>query len=346
MTWKTFVRPALAVGILVLLVCLPYLRLSTGGFLPNEINSPGSMQILALVFAVAAVAVSFDIVFGYVGLISFGHALFFTLGGYGFAMTLSRTDHGFGVAILVGLGAATVGGILVNAIALRVDGLSFAMVTLAFAELASIGINRNYFESGGEEGITLQYQKMPEQLVGVVNTKYIYWLALGTLLAVVAIAAWATATRMGKVWQAIRENDLRVNVMGINTYVHKLVATSLAAFLAGACGIVYVIVLGTAVPRMSGLLFSLSLIVMVVLGGRGRVWGAVLGAILYVLLEQRLPTLAASETIAGLPEFVQIPLSEPRLLLGVVFIALIFFLPGGIAGVVRKRGFRARTTNP
>lgn len=324
-------------GVVVFLVTLPYVRISTGGFLPNEINSPGSMQVLALVFTLAALAVSYDLVFGYVGLISFGHALFFTLGGYGFAMALARTDYGFGTAVVIGLTAATVGGLVVNAVALRVGGLSFAMVTLAFAELVSIAVNRNYLESGGEEGITTPFQKMPEQLVGIANTKHIYWLALATLAVVVLAALWVTSTRLGKVWQAIRENDLRMNVMGANTYLYKLVATTLSALLAGGCGIVYVIVLGSAVPRMTGLLFSLSLIVMVVLGGRGRVWGAVVGAAVYVLLEQRLPALANSAAVADLPEFAQIPLSEPRLLLGAAFIALVFFLPGGIAGAVRKR---------
>ncbi|MGH1565290.1 branched-chain amino acid ABC transporter permease [Mumia sp. DW29H23] len=338
------ILPWVVVALLVVaLACVPFVSATTGGFLPYELNSPGSLQVLALVLVTAALAVSFDLVFGYTGLISFGHALFFTLGGYGFVMALVHTDLGFGAAVVVGLAAATVGGLLVNSVALRVAGLSFAMVTLAFAELVSIGIGRNYWGTGGEEGLTLPYQKMPEQLIGIVNTRNIYWLALATLVIVVAVAVWATSTRLGRMWQAIRENDLRVNVMGINTYAYKLVSTGLSAFLAGACGVAYVIVLGGAVPHMTGLMFSLSLIVMVVIGGRGRVWGAVLGATIYVFLEQRLPVLAASEGVAGLPEAVRIPLSEPQLLLGVAFIALIFFLPGGIAGMFAKLRNRAES---
>ncbi|WP_370615328.1 branched-chain amino acid ABC transporter permease [Mumia sp. Pv 4-285] len=331
------ITPWAVVGtLLVVLACIPFMSFTTGGFLPYEINSPGSLQVLALVLVTAALAVSFDLVFGYTGLISFGHALFFTLGGYGFVMVLVHTDLGFGPAVLIGLGAATLGGLLVNSVALRVAALSFAMVTLAFAEVVAIGIGRNYWGTGGEEGLAIPYEKMPEQLIGVLNTKNIYWLALATLVVVIAVALWATSTRLGKMWQAIRENDLRVNVMGINTYLYKLIGTTLSALLAGICGIAYVIVLGSAVPHMSGLMFSLSLIVMVVIGGRGCIWGAALGATIYVLLEQRLPVLASSEGVKGLPEVVRIPLSEPQLLLGVAFIALIYFLPGGIAGMFTK----------
>lgn len=327
---------AIGAVLVVALACVPFVSATTGGFLPDELNSPGSLQVLALVLVTAALAVSFDLVFGYTGLISFGHALFFTLGGYGFVMTLAHTDLGFGAAVAIGLIAATVGGLLVNSVALRVAALSFAMVTLAFAEIVSIGIGRNYWGTGGEEGLAVPYQKMPEQFIGVINTRNIYWLALATLVVVVAVAVLATSTRLGKMWQAIRENDLRVNVMGINTYLYKLAGSTLSAFLAGACGVAYVIVLGGAVPHMSELMFSLSLIVMVVIGGRGCIWGAVLGATVYVLLEQRLPVLASSESVQGLPDVVRIPLSEPQLLLGVVFIALIFFLPGGIAGMFAK----------
>ncbi|SKB06173.1 branched-chain amino acid ABC transporter permease [Aeromicrobium choanae] len=337
MSRHTMVRVGGVAVLLVVLACVPFFSFTTGGFLPYEINSPGSLQVLALVLVTAALAVSFDIVFGYTGLNSFGHALFFTLGGYGFAMTLAHTELGFGAAIGIGLVASAVGGVLVNGVALRVAGLSFAMVTLAFAEVVAIGIGRNYWGTGGEEGLTVPYRSMPEQLVGVVNTRNIYWVALATLVLVVAVALWATSTRLGRIWQAIRENELRVNVMGVNTYLAKLVSASLSAFLAGICGIAYVIVLGGGVPHMAGLMMSLSLIVMVVIGGRGRIWGAALGAAVYVLLEQRLPELASSEGVKNLPEVVRIPLSEPQLLFGVVFIALIFFLPGGIAGLFSQR---------
>jgi len=333
MTRQMMMRVGGVGALLLVLVLIPFMSVSTGGFLPYELNSPGSLQVLAVVLVTAALAVSFDIVFGYTGLNSFGHALFFTLGGYGFALTLVHTDAGFWTALLVGVAAAAVGGIIVNGVALRVVGLSFSMVTIAFAEIAAIGIGRNYWGTGGEEGLAIPFRKLPEQLIGVANTRNLYWLALATFVVVIAVSLWATSTRLGQLWKAIRENELRVNVMGVNTYLVKLIAASLSAALAGVCGIAYVIVLGGGVPHMAGIMMSLSLIVMVVIGGRGRIWGAALGAAVYVLLEQRLPELASSDGVKNLPEAVRIPLSEPQLLFAVVFIALIFFLPGGLAGL-------------
>lgn len=341
MTTRAKTVPAIiAVVLLVLFALVPFMGFSTGGFLPNALNSPGSLQVIAVVLTIAALAVTFDIVFGYVGLMSFGHALFFTLGAYGFAMSMAHTNAGFWTSALVGLLAAGIGGLLVNAAALRATHIAFAMVTLAFAQLVSIAIGRNYFGSGGEEGITLPFQKMPTYLTGIANMRNIYWVALVLLIFVIAVAFWITSTQLGRMWQAIRENELRVKVMGVNTYLYKLIAASLSSLLAGACGIVYVLVLGTAVPAISDLFFSLGLIVMVVLGGRGYVWGAALGGAVYTLLEQRLPAVAGSDAISGLPKFAQIPLSEPQLLLGLVFIAFIYFVPGGLAGSFHR--FRHR----
>ena len=335
-TRRRLVGPIVAIVIAALLFIVPFLNVPTFGILPNNLNRPGSLQVLAVVLTICALAVTFDIVFGYTGLLSFGHAMFFTLGGYGFAMTLKLTDLGFGVAVLVGILASIVGAVFVNAIALRATGVAFSMVTLAVAQLINIMISRNYFGSGGEEGLTLPFQAMPTFFIGIRNTQNLYWLALALLIIVVALALWVTSTRLGHSWKAVRENELRMKVMGVNTYLTKLSATVIASVLAGACGIVYVIVLGTAEPKISGLLFSLSLIVMVVLGGRGRIWGAVLGAALYTLLEQRLPTVAALPAIADLPAVFRIPLSEPQLLLGIAFIIFIYALPGGITGGIRS----------
>jgi branched-chain amino acid transport system permease protein len=335
--------------VLVLAILAPYLTTTTGGILPNELNSPGSLQVLAVIFTVAALATSFDLLVGYTGLFSFGHALFFAIGSYAFAMTLTLTHAGFATSVVVGVLVTIVGAVIVNAVALRASLIAFSMVTLAFAQLASIIVNRNYFSTGGEEGITLPYQRMPDIFVGIVNTRYTYWVALGLLVFVIAVVSWVTRTRTGRVWQAIRENELRVSVMGLNVYLYKLTAAVIGSTLAGIAGIVYAIVLGTADPSVTGLFYSLGLIVMVILGGRGRVWGAVLGGILYALMQQRLPALAGSDAISGLPKVLRIPLSDPELLLGVVFIVFIFVLPGGLADLVSRlfhRGLKDDKPDP
>ena len=345
-TPRRLVGPVLLLALGVFLACAPYLPLKTFGILPDALNSPGSLQLLAIMFTVAALAASFDILVGHTGLFSFGHALFFAIGAYGFAMTLTLTDLGFGPAVLAGLGATVLGAVVVNAVALRASLIAFSMVTLACAQLASIIVNRNYFRTGGEEGITLPYQKMPAVFVGIVNTKYTYWTALALLAVVVAVTVWVTSTRLGRVWHAIRENELRVSVMGLSVYWYKFASAVFASTLAGLCGIVYAIVLGTADPSVTGLFYSLGLIVMVILGGKGTVWGAVVGGLLYTLLEQRLPVVAQSDAIASLPAALRIPLSEPQLLLGAVFVVFIFVLPGGLADAARRLARRRRDDRP
>ncbi|MET0766927.1 MAG: branched-chain amino acid ABC transporter permease [Aeromicrobium sp.] len=335
---RTWIGLGIGVALLILFAIAPLLPLSTGGILPGLLNSPGSLKVLCFVFVIAALAVSFDVVLGYGGLFSFGHALYFALGSYGYVMSMNYLDIGFGWSVVVGIVAAAVGALLVNLVALRASGIAFSMFTLAVTQIVFVLVYRNYFGAGGDEGLVVPYQKLPDALVGVKNTQNVYWICLGVLLAVFLIAKWITSTKLGHMWQAVRENELRVQVMGKNVYAVKLSAVMTGSVLAGVAGVGYSIALGSADPQVTGLFYSLGLIVMLIIGGKGRIWGAVIGAAIYVLLEQRLPALTLSEGIQSLPDWAQIPLSEPGLLLGVIFIVFIFALPGGLASVISNIG--------
>ena len=129
--------------------------------------------------------------------------------------------------------------------------------------------------TGGEEGLPLAYEKLPSALVGVVNTKHLYWLALGYLVFVVLVVRWSLASSPGHVWRAIRENEQRVEVIGLRPFAFKLLSFVIASFLATLGGIVYLLLLGTgASPQVVSASFTLSLLVMVVIGGTGTLWGA------------------------------------------------------------------------
>jgi branched-chain amino acid transport system permease protein len=323
-------------AVVVLLFLAPQMSISTGGVLPDTINHPGTMQMLAIILIIGALAVSYDLMMGYTGLFSFGHALFFALGSYSFAMMLALTDVGFWTAALVALGVSVVSSLVVNAIALRASLIAFSMVTLAIAQLFATITGRNYFHTGGDEGVSIPPTKMPPSFAGIFNTSNLYLLAVWLLIVVFVVSKLLTMTRLGRVWQALRENELRVSVMGYNAYLYKLSVAAISGFLAGVCGIVYAVVLGGADPTVTGLFYSLGLIVMVTLGGKGRVWGALIGGILYTYLQQRLPVLAGSGAVQSLPGWLRIPLSEPQLLLGVVFLLFIFFLPGGLAQLISR----------
>ena len=173
--------------------------------------------------------------------------------------------------------------------------------------------------------------------VGVLNTKNLYWLALGYAAVVFLVVRWAVNSSPGHVWQAIRENERRVEVIGLQPLRFKLLAFVLASFLATMGGVIWLVVLGTgASPQVTTASFTLTLLVMVVIGGAGTRYGALLGGFLYTLADQRLGSLAGSSTVDDLPSVLSTPLSEPLFILGTLFILLVFFVPGGLASVAHR----------
>jgi branched-chain amino acid transport system permease protein len=324
---------AVAAGV----VALPFAGFSLPGAFDGPLDSPGTLNVLALCCVFGALALTYDLVFGFVGLLSFGHALYFAIGAYVTAIALVRFHLPLPEALLCTALVSVVAATILGAVALRVRDVPFAMVTLAFAEAGSILVLQNpYGLTGGEEGLALGGGDLPAALVGVANTRNLYWLALAFLAAVFAIGYLAVNSPAGRVWQAIRENEKRVGTLGIDPYPFKLGAFVLSAFLAGACGVVYLFLQGGANPGIASANFTLALLVMVVLGGVGTLWGAVLGGVAYEYLDVRLVALSNAGIVQTLPAFFRVPLSEPLFLLGALFIVLVLFLPGGLAGALSR----------
>ena len=328
-----------------LLALVPQLSVDVPRVFDGPLDTPGTLQILALCLLFGGVAMSYDLLFGYTGLLSFGHALYFAMGVYLTAIGLTKWEWSLAKTLLFVALVGLVAPLVLGAVSLRVGGIAFAMVTLAFAQAGTVLVQKNPRGlTGAEEGVFLNVDPLPDFFVGVFNMKNLYWLALGYAAAVFLIVRWATDSSPGRVWQAIRENELRVQVLGLRPFSYKLMAFVLASFLATGGGVVYAILIGGATPEVASANFTLSLLIMVVLGGAGMRWGALLGGILYTFLDQRLPALASSEQVQDLPRVFRTPLSEPLFVLGTLFILLVFFLPGGIAGIGRRgrrRGLRA-----
>jgi len=330
-------RSALVLAGLVLLALLPELPISIPGVLPGPTGSAGTLQLLTVCLLIGALAVTYDLLFGLAGLLSFGHALYFATGCYVFAIALERWHLRIIPAALLTLVAGIVAALLVGAVSLRVRGISFAMVTLAFAQAGSLLVYRNFGGyTGGEEGLGLTTAKLPGWLVGVVNTKNLYWMALAIAILVYAAVAWLSRTHAGRMMAAVRENDLRVRVIGIRPYVVRLIAFVTGGALATVVGMGYLLALSGVGPQITTPGFTLSLLVMVVLGGAGARWGALLGGVVYTLLDQRLAVMASSPRITSLPGVLQVPLSQPLFLLGTLFVLVVLFLPGGLAGAISR----------
>ena len=335
-------------ALVVLMALLPLLNISIPGILPGATYTPGSLALLSLCMVYAALALSYNLLLGTSGMLSFGHALYFGAGAYGLGLVLKLLE----VPLAFGIPLSLLGGLVIAAftgsVAMRVSGIPFAMVTLAFAQAGSVLVRRNQQVTGGEEGLRLPVELVPDWLVGVVNTRNLYWVCLAALVVIYLVVLWVDRSRLGHLAQATRENELRVQVLGLRPYSAKLIVFVVAALCASLAGIAYMLLQSGTQPSSVGADLTITVLVMVVLGGVGFRWGAIVGGVLYTILDQRLKVLARSEWIDALPGWLHIPLSEPLFLLGVLFILVVMFLPGGIAGTVdawvrRRRGERTRT---
>ncbi|MFF0223779.1 branched-chain amino acid ABC transporter permease [Streptomyces sp. NPDC004629] len=331
------------VGLFVLLFVLPYGAIEVPGLLDGPVGSPGSLQLLALCLLFGALATGYDLLLGRTGLLSFGHALYFAAGSYATNTMMQEAGLSFGLSAVLGLVFGIALAVLLGSVALRVTGIAFSMVTLAFAQAASILVARDPGGfTGGEEGRAVAADLLPSALVGIENTANLYWITLAFLALTLAVVHWTTHSPTGRVWEGIRENERRVEVLGLRPYGFKLLAFTVASALAALGGIVHLLLTGGSTPHTTSSEFTLSLLVMVVLGGSGTRWGPMLGGVLYTWADQRLGDVAGSAAVADLPAVLRVPLSQPLFLLGVLFVVIVGVLPGGLAALPgRVRAARA-----
>ena len=339
-------RGAIGLGLVVLGALIPYIGLHLPWVLPstvNVVNSTGTLTVLSLCFIFAGVALGYDVIFGYTGLLSLGPVMYFATGVYVFDITLTHWNWPLAPALLATFATSLVLAVVLGAIALRVSGIAFTMVTLAFAQAFYYLIEDNpHGLTGGDTGLALYSSRLPAFMSGAVsNTRNLYWIALGFLVVSYAVVWLVTESATGHVFVAIRENERRLEVLGVHPFRYKLAAYTLSSLVATGGGVAYILLIGTAVPSaVASVTVTLSILIMVVLGGAGTRWGAVTGAIVYVYLQQYLLKVAAEPSFASLPAFLRVPLSQPQFLLGAIFVLFVIFVPGGVAGVVVRRRLR------
>jgi branched-chain amino acid transport system permease protein len=328
-----------ALIVFAVLAAIPYSTLSLPGVFDGAFNSAGVQQLIAICLVFGGLAISYDLLFGHTGILSFGHGMFVAIGMYATTILVNHAGFGLWPSAALGLGVGLVAAVALGAVAMRVSGIGFAMVTLAFGQAVSILIiSGSPRLTGGEQGQALRDDAIPAFLAGVRNTGNLYWLAL-IYLVVCALVVWAVAASVpGRVMRAIRDNEQRVEVLGLNPYLFKLLAFVVAGVLATAGGVIYLLLLGGATVTVSTSDFTLALLVMVVLGGAGRRWGAIMGGILYAYASQTLTRVSNSSTVASLPGVVRGPLAQPLFLLGLAFVIIVIFVPGGLAGLPARLG--------
>ncbi|MCP5038733.1 MAG: branched-chain amino acid ABC transporter permease [Rhodobacteraceae bacterium] len=276
---------------------------------------------LARIMVLSVFAMGYNIMFGYAGLLSLGHAMFFTAGMYGMGLSVRLWDIPVGPAFVIGIFAAAALSLVVGLLALRTIGVAFMIVTLMFSQAVFLTIL--YFNpiTRGDEGFVIAQQVRQIAGLDLSNPTTRYFAAL-ILFAICLLAVlWLVRSRAGRVLIAIRENEERARLLGYDTWAHKLAAVVMSGTMAGAAGAAYGVLFGSVGASFAEVPFSILPLLYVLLGGPGTVIGPFVGTLFMFYLRD----LSSSLTDAHM------------LVAGVVLILLTLFARRGIMGIVRER---------
>ena len=197
------------------LAFVPQLGFSIPKIFDQPISSPGTLALLGACLLFGGLALTYDIQFGYTGLLSFGHALYIALGVYLSNIAITDWHWGFWLSILFTMVVAVVVATILGYVSLRVGGIAFAMVTLAFAQAGAVlALKDPHHWTHGEEGLGADYTKLPKALVGIVNTKNLYWLTLAFLAAVFFIVRWTVDSSPGRICKGSASSRAWISPIG------------------------------------------------------------------------------------------------------------------------------------
>lgn len=333
----------LTISLVIILLCL--------AFAPFLFEGVRSLDTAARICIFIVLVASYDLLLGYTGIVSFAHTMFFGLGAYGVALASVHLGGGYDALIigtLLGALCATFLALIIGLFSLRVRAIFFAMITLAVASAVAVLVSQMSGLTGGEDGLTF---KIPRELtpafrlgefMGVKITGKVlnYYLVFAVSLILFLLLLRIVNSPFGRVLKAIRENDFRTEAIGYKVVWYRTLATCLSAAMAALAGSLFAVWIRYVGPDTT-LSFDimLDILLMVVIGGMGTMYGAVIGVTLLVLAHNYLQTLmsAASDATAGLP-LIPLLLNPDRWLLwlGILFILSIYFFPTGIVGRLRS----------
>ena len=314
---------------------------------------PGSkaLGVASKVLVFVLLVASYDLLLGYTGIVSFAHTMFFGIGAYGVAIASTRMGPGWD-AVAVGLGAAlalSLGlALLIGLFSLRVKAIFFAMVTLAVAAAFQTLASQLSDLTGGEDGLTFRNPEWlspgfeAEWLGVAVNGRLLaYYLLFAATVVLFLALLRIVNSPFGRVLQAIRENDFRAEAIGYRTVVYRTVSNVLAAGFATAAGALLALTLRYTGPDTTlSFEIMLDILLIVVIGGMGTLYGAVVGSALFVLAQNYLQDLLrlAGSALEGVPLAGAVFTPDRWLLwLGVLFVLSVYHFPTGIVGRLRAR---------
>ena len=301
-----------AAPVLALLLVFPLIASATG----TEFYVSLASRIL--IFALAAT--SLNLILGFGGMVSFGHAAFVGLGAYAVAIFMQAGIVSAWLAWPLAMLVSAVFALAIGAISLRTQGVYFIMITLAFAQMLFYLVT-SLKVYGGDDGLSLAGRSTLGFGLDLTNDRTFYYVTLGiVVLALVAVARLLNA-RFGHVLQAIHENEVRMTAIGFPVYRFKLFAFAAAGALAGLAGALLANLGGFVSPALMQWSQSGMLMIMVILGGVGYLYGGVIGAVFFLLLEELLTHFTIHWQLG----------------LGAVLLLVVLVAPNGLASLVKSR---------
>lgn len=330
-------------------------------FAPFLFQDIRSLEVAARICVFIVLVASYDLLIGYTGIVSFAHTMFFGFGAYGAAISLKQMGPGWDAVVvgaLSGVLVSTIVAIAIGLLSLRVKAIFFAMITLAAASVAMVLASQLSQFTGGEDGITYKTPdifKTATKLMVDDNNKVVrlfgvklngklaaYYFVFATCLMLFLVMLRLVGSPIGTVLKAIRENEARAEAVGYRVVAYRTFVFCIAAIIASLAGTIYAMWLKYTGPDTTlSFTIMIDILLMVVIGGMGTLWGAVIGAVLLVLAQYYLRDLmgTAAEALHGIP-ILPYALEPDRWLfwLGIIFILLVYFFPKGIAGTIAERG--------
>ena len=318
---------------------------------------PGTkaLNVAAKILVFIVLVASFDLLLGYTGIVSFAHTMFFGIGAYGVAIASTRLGEGWG-AVLIGVAAALVVSLLLSLLiglfSLRVKAIFFAMITLAVASAFLTLASQLSDFTGGEDGLNFKVpealqpgtQYLDDTLLGAsIDGRFLtYYLLFFAALALVLVMLRIVNSPFGRVLQAIRENDFRAEAIGYRTVIYRTLSNVLSALFATLAGCLLALWLRYNGPDTSlSFEIMLDILLIVVIGGMGTIYGAVIGGVLFVLAQSYLQDLMklGATAVEGVPVLSQLVSPDRWLLwLGILFVLSVYHFPTGVVGRLRALG--------
>ena len=276
-----------------------------------------------LIYAIAAA--SLNLVLGYGGMVSFGHAAFFGAGAYVVGIFAAEGVRSLWIAWPAAILVAALAALLIGAISLRTRGVYFIMITLAFAQMMYyVFVSMKAY--GGDDGLS-----MPGRSTGLgleLRNDFVwYYLVLGLLIIVLYLLHRLLGSRFGRVIEAIRENETRATAIGYPVYRYQLLCFVISGAIAGLAGALIANQTSYVGPALLHWVQSGTLMIMVILGGVGRFWGGPVGAVVLLALEE---LFSGSPLLGAYSLHWQLPV-------GIILLAVVLFAPWGIAGAFAKK---------